>query len=261
MNILKYPILEDVIHSETHEHIQIIKDEYGSIWALPTLSITDKYTIYPNNFIEIKTNITIGDIYTHYKCGDKYKVLMFARLITTNEAFIIYEAQYGDKLVWARPLNMWNDIILPDKITDFGQGIRFKLEYKKSKDTMKQCITSNQLKELSPDQFRKLCLLIGDEYHFNVSDDYILKNFQKEHLTQYNSILERTNIGKCIEILKGFDKRCHIPIISHNYYDQIDYYDIGLYTKNGYIATSHFTDGIPCEELIDALWELIIKLL
>lgn len=73
---------------------------------------------------------------------------------------------------------------------------------------MKQFIDSNQLKELTPEKFRKLCKLIGDKYHYNDSDDQINKNFQNEYLTMYVSVLEKTTIGKMIEILLGNDCNC-----------------------------------------------------
>ena len=70
-------------------------------------------------------------------------------------------------------------------------------------NNMKQCIDSNQLKELNPDQFRNLCKLVGDKYHYDNTDEQINKAFQKEYLTMYISILGKTNIGKMLEILLG----------------------------------------------------------
>lgn len=70
---------------------------------------------------------------------------------------------------------------------------------------MKQSIESEQLKELTPNQFRKLCVLVGDKYYYNSSDEQVLKSFQKESLTMYISILQKTNIGQMIEILCNTD--------------------------------------------------------
>lgn len=80
----------------------------------------------------------------------------------------------------------------------------FKVQHNK----MKQYIDSSQLKELNPDKFRKLCILIGDQYHHNCTDKEINENFQNEHLTMYISILEKTNIGKMLEILMKDNCNC-----------------------------------------------------
>jgi len=100
---------------------------------------------------------------------------------------------------------------------------------------MKQYINSKQLKQLNPDQFRNLCKLIGDKYHYDNTDEQINKNFQKEYLTMYISILEKTNIGRMIEIL----------------------------TKHDYVAFGdHYIDfdwfeGSKTKCLCDALWEAV----
>jgi len=75
-------------------------------------------------------------------------------------------------------------------------------------DKMKQHIDSNQIKELSPEKFRKLCRLVGTEYYCTDSDEQIKYTFQNESLTMYISILEKTNIGKMIEILLGDGCNC-----------------------------------------------------
>lgn len=66
---------------------------------------------------------------------------------------------------------------------------------------MKQYIDSDQLRELTPNQFRKLCGLIGDIYHVTNSDERILESFKRPVLTMYISILQKTNIGQMMEIL------------------------------------------------------------
>lgn len=53
--------------------------------------------------------ITIGKIYKHYK-GNKYRIINFAKHSETLEEMIIYESVDSEN-VWARPKNMWNDII------------------------------------------------------------------------------------------------------------------------------------------------------
>ncbi len=54
--------------------------------------------------------IEIGATYAHYKDRAKtYKPLSFATLEVNNDLCVIYRAEYGKKLVFARPVNVWLD--------------------------------------------------------------------------------------------------------------------------------------------------------
>lgn len=46
-------------------------------------------------------------IYQHYKAGKKYKVLGIAKHSETLDELVIYQTQYGKKLLWARPKKMF----------------------------------------------------------------------------------------------------------------------------------------------------------
>lgn len=52
--------------------------------------------------------------YKHYK-GNMYEVIGIANHSETLEKMVIYKALYGEKEIWVRPLEMWdNDITLED---------------------------------------------------------------------------------------------------------------------------------------------------
>ncbi len=52
--------------------------------------------------------ITIGALYWHYKGRDKiYQVTGLGFLEATDELCVIYQAQYGEKLIFLRPLTNW----------------------------------------------------------------------------------------------------------------------------------------------------------
>jgi hypothetical protein len=59
--------------------------------------------------------------YRHYK-GQTYLVLGVARHSETFEEFVVYQAEYGDKSIWIRPIAMFIE-----QITLNGQQMpRFK---------------------------------------------------------------------------------------------------------------------------------------
>ncbi len=62
---------------------------------------------------ELKSEeITLGR-YRHFK-GNEYEVLGFAKNSETQENMVIYRALYGDKEIWVRPYDMFNEIIERD---------------------------------------------------------------------------------------------------------------------------------------------------
>lgn len=60
-------------------------------------------------------------IYRHYK-GNQYKVVGFAKHSETLEDMVVYQALYGERGIWVRPLAMWDNPIE----TDAGTVKRFE---------------------------------------------------------------------------------------------------------------------------------------
>ncbi len=53
-------------------------------------------------------------IYRHFK-GNLYKALFLANDSETTEKMVVYQALYGEKEIWVRPLKMWNEsVTLPN---------------------------------------------------------------------------------------------------------------------------------------------------
>ena len=46
--------------------------------------------------------------YRHFK-GKEYQVLCLARHSETSESMVVYQALYGERGIWVRPANMWNE--------------------------------------------------------------------------------------------------------------------------------------------------------
>lgn len=58
--------------------------------------------------------------YKHFK-GKEYQVLGMCLHSETKEQMVIYQALYGNQLVWVRPAKMWNEVVK----TDTYKGPRF----------------------------------------------------------------------------------------------------------------------------------------
>jgi hypothetical protein len=55
--------------------------------------------------------LVIGGLYEHYK-GLSYKVLEIARHSETLEEMVVYQALYGERGVWVRPLTMFLEHVI-----------------------------------------------------------------------------------------------------------------------------------------------------
>lgn len=51
-------------------------------------------------------SIIVGGCYEHYK-GDYYEVLCIARHSETLEELVVYQALYGERDVWIRPIDLF----------------------------------------------------------------------------------------------------------------------------------------------------------
>lgn len=63
--------------------------------------------------LPIAKSIYVGSFYEHYK-GLGYKILAIAHHSETLEELVIYQAQYGEGKIWARPHAMFLENVLID---------------------------------------------------------------------------------------------------------------------------------------------------
>ena len=69
--------------------------------------------------------VKVGHLYKHFK-GKKYKVLMIAIDASTEEKLVIYQAQYKDKSIWARPYNEFISEVDQVKYPNVKEKYRFE---------------------------------------------------------------------------------------------------------------------------------------
>ena len=60
----------------------------------------------PPPWSTLAKTVVVGGHYEHYK-GFRYKVLSIARHSETLEELVVYQALYGERGVWVRPLTMF----------------------------------------------------------------------------------------------------------------------------------------------------------
>lgn len=64
----------------------------------------------------MSSDLVIGGVYEHYKRHDQYRVLHVALLQEDKAPYVVYEAQYGDKIIWLRPLAEFLGIVIVDGV-------------------------------------------------------------------------------------------------------------------------------------------------
>ncbi len=63
------------------------------------------------------TEVRIGGIYSHYKRPtETYRVVNLAVTESDDEVCVVYEAQYGERLMFVRPLTSWLDTVERDGV-------------------------------------------------------------------------------------------------------------------------------------------------
>ena len=69
-----------------------------------------------------------GEFYRHFK-NRMYQIVAIAYHSETEEAMVVYQAQYGEKKVWVRPLAMFMEEVDHEKYPDVTQKYRFERKW------------------------------------------------------------------------------------------------------------------------------------
>lgn len=72
----------------------------------------------------MERSLQLGEYYRHFK-NHWYKVIYAAEHTETGEKLVIYSPLYGQKGIFARPLNMFLEEVPEEKENPTGQKYRF----------------------------------------------------------------------------------------------------------------------------------------
>ena len=85
-----------------------------------------------------------GDFYRHFK-NRMYQIVAIAYHTETEEAMVVYQAQYGEKKVWVRPLAMFMEEVDHVKYPDFPQKYRLVKEEENAEEVAEYTMSPHLL--------------------------------------------------------------------------------------------------------------------
>jgi hypothetical protein len=113
----------EILSSYKWIKVKRYEDDTTLSWEERYKRLLDHHEKETKFLIQKVREMQINSLYEHSKTKRQYKLLGLARHSETLEDMVIYQAQYGEKEIWVRPLTMWAEMVT---IND-QQVPRFKL--------------------------------------------------------------------------------------------------------------------------------------
>ena len=114
-----------------------------------------------------------NEIYKHFK-GNLYQIVAVAQHSETGEQLVVYQALYGERTIYARPLSMFCDRLDPVKYPQAGQEYRFELQQENREDAAGEELNIDPmvLEFLDADTYeQRLNILVGLKHR--ITDDML----------------------------------------------------------------------------------------
>lgn len=143
------------------------------------------------------------EIYKHFK-GSLYQVLAVAEHTETGELLVVYQAMYGGRKIYARPLENFSEKLDKEKYPSAEQTFRFELQEEEEKQEIN--IDPMVLAFLDADSYEDRLQILSN-LHNRITDDMITTMAVACDIEVPDGDLEERYLGlkNCLSTLERFE--------------------------------------------------------
>jgi hypothetical protein len=108
-NLMNNPI--EILNSYKWIKVKRYEDDTTLSWEERYKRLLDHHEKETKFLIEKVREMQINSLYEDSQTKNQYKLFGLAKHSETLETMVIYQAQYGEKEIWVRPLTMWTELV------------------------------------------------------------------------------------------------------------------------------------------------------
>jgi hypothetical protein len=101
----------EILSSYKWIKVKRYEDDTTLSWEERYKRLLDHHEKETKFLIQKVREMQINSLYEDSKTKKQYKLLGLAKHSETLETMVIYQAQYGEKEIWVRPLTMWTELV------------------------------------------------------------------------------------------------------------------------------------------------------